>query len=324
MASTREIRRRIKSIKNTAQITKAMQLVAASKMRRAQAQVLAGRPYNELMNELLGSLSGKIDRSLHPLLATKVEEKNRKIGIILIGPSRGLAGGLMSNLIRSTVNFIEKNELAAGKKIKTQYKEAYELKEEIEVEGLVNEVESTSFGVITVERKARDFILKLGHKLIGDFQKLNSPPTMFDTNPIAKIAMESFLDGTFTDVYLVYPHFVNTMTQKVVIKKILPIEESSLRVKEESEDVIVSEYTFEPKPNELLKALLPHFVEMEVYQAVLEAAASEHSARMVAMKSATDNAEEIIDDLTLTYNQVRQAAITQELLEITSAAAALE
>jgi F-type H+-transporting ATPase subunit gamma len=294
-----------------------MQLVAASKMRKAQTQVLSGRPYSELMNSLLSSLGGKIDRNIHPLLRNGNKEGQPKIGVILIGPSRGLAGGLMSNLMRAMFGFMEQKEISpVNKKIHSHQVEIEAVKTEEEAEGL-------SLGVVSVEKKARDFAVKTGGNLIADFQKLSSPPSTADTNPIARVVIDGFLVSRFNEVYLIYSHFVNTMTQKAVIKKILPIEEEFVIKEEDQGKDYFSEYLFEPNPNDLLEALLPHYIQMEVYQAVLEAVASEHSARMVAMKNATDNALEMIEDWTLTYNQVRQANITQELLEITSAAAAL-
>lgn len=313
MSNTQLLRRRIKSISNTRQITKAMELVAASKMRKAQTQVLASRPYNSSLNNLIMNIYNKIDRNLHPLLQIP-ESGRRNVGIILIAPSRGLAGSLVNNLMRATLQFM--SSINSDNDNRGNQHKAKD--------------ESFSIGIVTVEKKARDFAQKIHTNIIADFQKIESPPSIRDTNPIAHIIIDGYKNGTLTEIYLAYAHYINTVSQKPTIKKILPIEhENGNAEKVENHDINselekAAEFSFEPNPDDILDILLPRYIEMEVYQAVLEATASEHSARMVAMKNASDNAKELINDLQLTYNSTRQAAITQELAEVSAGANALQ
>ncbi|OIP06424.1 ATP synthase F1 subunit gamma [Candidatus Berkelbacteria bacterium CG06_land_8_20_14_3_00_43_10] len=291
MSNTQQLRRRIKSISNTRQITKAMELVAASKMRKAQNQVLASRPYSNVIEYVLGTVGSGVDRTKHPLLRTGHRGPTQKIAFILIAPDKGLAGSLVTNIMRETLQFINQNN-------------THEL------------------NVITIERKARDFILKTGNTIIADFASLQSPPTLRDTNPIARLVIDGYTKKTFDQVYIGYTHFINTVSQKPIIKKILPIENTKPDQDESARNDSV-EFRFEPSPDDILESLLPRYIEVEIYQAVAEAAASEHSARMVAMKNASDNAKDIIYDLQLTYNTTRQGAITQELAEVTAGANAV-
>lgn len=291
MSNTQQLRRRIKSISNTRQITKAMELVAASKMRKAQNQVLASRPYSNVIEYVLHAVGSGVERTKHPLLRSSQSGPTQKIAFILIAPDKGLAGSLVSNIMRETLQFINQNN--------------------------ANELH-----VITIERKARDFILKTGKTIVADFASLQSPPTLRDTNPIARLVIDGFTQNTFDQVYIAYTHFINTVSQKPVIKKILPIENSQPE-HDESAQSGTREFNFEPSSDDILESLLPRYIEVEIYQAVAEAAASEHSARMVAMKNASDNAKDIIYDLQLTYNTTRQGAITQELAEVTAGANAI-
>lgn len=292
MSNTQLLRRRIKSISNTRQITKAMELVAASKMRKAQNQVLLSRPYAHVIDHVLQTLGSGIDRKHHPLLRNTSPQNKKKVAFVLIAPDKGLAGSLVTNIMRETLQFINNN----------------------------NENE---LNVITVERKARDFILKTGASIIADFASLQSPPTLRDTNPIARLIIDGFTKGSFDEVYIAYTRFINTVSQKPIINKILPIDNT----KQNQQDIPSQEesvdFKFEPSSGEILESLLPRYIEIGIYQAAAEASASEHSARMVAMKNASDNAKDIIYDLQLTYNTTRQGAITQELAEVTAGANAI-
>jgi F-type H+-transporting ATPase subunit gamma len=284
MANTQDIRRRIKSIRNTAQITKAMQMVAASKMRKAQQHALAGRPYAELMNRVLVSLRGRTDPLLHPLL--QVRPTNREL-VLIVSTDKGLAGALNTNLMR---------EAAAFDPEKTVY--------------------------VTAGRKARQFIARSKRQLLADFE-LKDSPTILETKPISKFCVEKFLSREVDKVTVLYTHFVNTINQKPVAQTLLPISqfvfESAGREAAPDKKAPMLEYIFEPSAQGVLDFMLPYYVQYEVFQMVLDARASEHSARMVAMKNATDNANQFIKDLTLEYNKMRQASITTELLEIATA-----
>jgi F-type H+-transporting ATPase subunit gamma len=288
MASLRDIRRRIKSVKNTAQITKAMQMVAASKMRKAQEAALNGRPYALLLNRVLVSLRNRLDERVHPLLE-KREVKNELV--VLLSTDKGLCGGLNTNLFREVTNFDPK---------------------------------TTKF--ISVGRKGTVFLARTKRNMIADFP-LKDHPTFLETKTISKFFIERFLSGEVDKVTVLFPRFVNTLTQKPTAVTLLPItslEEAGLPgdaeppIPETAGDII-----FEPSPEKILENIVPYYVHFELFQMLLSTRASEHSARMVAMKSATDNAKEIVKDLTLEYNKERQANITKELLEITTAQLAL-
>jgi F-type H+-transporting ATPase subunit gamma len=290
MANTRDIRRRIKSIRNTAQITKAMQMVAASKMRRAQMNALASRPYAGLMNKVLVSLQRRTDPKLHPLLEVRPVKKEL---VLIISTDKGLAGALNTNLFR---------EIAHFKPEQTVY--------------------------VTAGRKGRQFVTRTRNELLADFE-LKDSPAFVETKPIAKFCAEKFLNHEVDKVSVAYTHFINTINQKAVVETLLPItrfdlfglEGSSEPVERENDPMVG--YLFEPTPEDVLDIMLPYYLQYQVYQMILDARASEHSARMVAMKNATDNAQEFIKDLTLEYNKMRQAGITTELLEIATAQMAL-
>jgi F-type H+-transporting ATPase subunit gamma len=289
MASLRDIRRRIKSIKNTAQITKAMQMVAASKMRKAQQAALNGRPYALLLNRVLVSLRNRLEEKVHPLLE-KREVKNELV--VLLSTDKGLCGALNTNLFREATNFDPK---------------------------------TTKF--ISVGRKGTVFLARTKRNMIADFP-LKEHPTFLETKAISKFFIEKFLSGEVDKVTVLFPRFVNTLTQKPTALILLPItslEEAGLQqiateppIPEPEGDII-----FEPSPEKILENIVPYYVHFELFQMLLGTRASEHSARMVAMKSATDNAKEIVKDLTLEYNKARQANITKELLEISTAQLAL-
>ena len=290
MANTRDIRRRIKSIRNTAQITKAMQMVAASKMRKAQQQALAGRPYAELMNKVLVSLQQRTDPKLHPLLEVRPVRKEL---LLIISTDKGLAGALNTNLFREAARF---------------------------------EPEKTAY--VVSGRKARQFVARTKREFLADFE-LKDSPTFVETKVIAKFCAEKFLNHEVDKVSVAYTHFINTINQKPVVETLLPISQFDLWPKngaaskgEATNDPMVG-YLFEPSAEGVLDFMLPYYLEYQVYQMILDARASEHSARMVAMKNATDNANQFIKDLTLEYNKMRQAGITTELLEIATAQMAL-
>jgi F-type H+-transporting ATPase subunit gamma len=286
MANTQDIRRRIKSIRNTSQITKALQMVAASKMRKAQMAALAGRPYSSLMNRVLVSLQQRTDSKLHPLLQKREVKKEL---VVVLSTDKGLAGPLNTNLFREAIKF-----------------------------------EADKALYVTSGAKARQFIVRTRRELLADFP-LKDAPAFTETKEISKFAVEKFLSGEVDKVSVLFTHFVNTINQKPTVRTLLPISafdlpQSSVAAEsaEGNGDPMVG-YTFEPAPEAVLDIMLPYYLHYPVYQMVLDARASEHSSRMVAMKNATDNAKQFIKDLTLEYNKMRQASITTELLEIATA-----
>ena len=286
MPNIRTIRRRIRSVQNTAKVTRAMEMIAASKMRRAQQRLLAGRPYANTMREVLAHLSAQTQDSgddTHPLLQRREVER---IEIIHLTPDRGLCGGLNSNLNRAAGRFI----LDKAKPV----------------------------SVITVGRKGRDFMVRASRDVRAVFTDLGDRPTLLDTLAISHLAMEDYESGYADEVYIVYPDYVSTTVQRPNIQKLLPIESATV------EPQVATGYIYEPGTDVVLGSLLPRFVEMQIYHAILEAIGSEQSARMVAMRNATDAANEMIQDLTLLMNKVRQETITKELLDIVGGAAALE
>lgn len=288
MASARDIKRRIRSVKNIAQVTRAMEMVAASKMRRAQAMTLSSRPYAEKAWEVLQRLSlqsGDL-RTMHPLLQ---ERPVQRVGFLLITPDRGLCGALVNNLLRRSIYFIERRA-------------------------------DTPVSVITVGRKGRDFMARHGYDIRAEFTRMPDQPTSLDIAPIARIAMEDFIDGEFDQFWVGYTMFINTLSQRPTLRRVLPVwtgpgdDEPAARI---------GEYIYEPSPAVILDTVLPRFVEIQIYQAMLESIASEQSARMVSMRNATENANELMADLTLSYNKARQAGITKEMLEIAGGAEAM-
>jgi F-type H+-transporting ATPase subunit gamma len=289
MANTRDIRRRIKSIRNTAQITKAMQMVAASKMRKAQQHALAGRPYAELMNKILVSLQKRTNPRLHPLLEVRPLKKEL---VLIISTDKGLCGGLNTNLFREAANF-----------------------------------DQTKTAFVVSGKKARQFIARTKRELLADFE-LKDSPSFVESKPLSKFCLEKFLRREVDKVSVLFTHFINTISQRAVAQTLLPISSFDLpkgaSTEEMNQDLDpMLGYVFEPKAEELLGVVLPYYIQFQVFQMILDARASEHSARMVAMKNATDNAEQFIKDLTLEYNKMRQAGITTELLEIATAQMAL-
>ena len=283
MSTVREIKRRIKSVKNIGQVTRAMEAVSASKMRRAQERTLASRPFAEKAREVLGYIAAQPagGELPHPLLQ---QRPVKQVGLILITPDRGLAGPLVSNILRVAFRFIDNSPAPVQ--------------------------------IIAVGRKGRDFMLRHGPPLDAEFPRPPDALQVTDISPIARLAIDAYLEGTFDQVFVCYTDFVNTMTQRPVIRQLLPIQP-------EPDAHLPADFLIEPSPAAVLDQLLPAMVEMQVYQAVLEAHASEHSARMVAMRNATENAEQLVEDLTLTYNKARQEAITKEILDIAGGVEAL-
>ena len=280
MPSLRDIKRRIRGIRSTAQITKAMELVAASRMRRAQQRVLAARPYAETMRQLISELAsaGAGGDSLHPLL---VQRPVDTVGIVLITTDRGLCGALNTNTIRR------------GSELVLEQAEDVQL--------------------LTIGRKGQDFMARRGYKILATETGMGDRPGYDTVIPIARNIMESYNSGVMDVCYIVYPHFVSTLSQRPQVIQLLPIQAS-----ERNEKPL--EYIFEPNPATILEQLLPRYVEVVLYEAILELVASEQSARMVAMRNANQNAKDLINDLTLVYNKVRQANITREVIEVASAA----
>jgi len=265
-----------------------MQMVAAAKMRKAQAAALAGRPYADLINRVLVDLRQKTDVTLHPLLEER-EVKNELV--LVISTDKGLCGALNTNLLRE-----------------------------------ISQV-SKDAGFISAGRKGQQYLVRAKKNLLADFP-LKDAPTLLETKVISKFLIEKFLSGEVDKVSILYTQFKNTLVQKPTLRTLLPISPFDLPEAAEGAETELEAgnrygYLYEPNANEVLSTILPHYVHFQVYQMVLDARASEHSARMVAMKGATDNAKQLIKDLTLEYNKVRQASITTELLEITTAQMAL-
>ena len=295
MANTLDIRRRIRSVKNTAQITRAMQMVAASKMRKAQAAAVAGRPYEEALDRVLGALAGHVDPNEHPLFQKR--EVKREL-IILVTTDKGLCGPLNTNLFRELAN--------------------------------TNPLQTDFFGI---GRKGNQFLARTRRNLVADFP-VSETPLFKEVRPIARLAVERFLTEEVDRVSVLYPRFVNTLTQVPTFRRLLPLSadlpeskaaEAAASSEEQSDKTAISGgFLFEPSETAVLDAVAPHYISYQLYKALLDARASEHSARMVAMKTATDNAKELVKQLTLEYNKVRQASITTELIEITTAQLAIE
>jgi len=293
MANLRDIRRRIKSVTNTSQITKAMQLVASAKMKKAQNQALAGRDYAMELLRFVADLQGNVEEEAHPLLIAPKEGREL---VLVISTDRGLCGGLNTNLL---------------KKLRAEVsKEAH---------------------FVTVGSKLRKTLLKSGGEIIADWQ-VGDPIPFSSARPIAKLLTEKFLSSDYNKVTVVFNRFVSTLTQTPRVVQLLPIDSELIKTTsaqyqkevDHMEPAGTNDYIFEPSADGVLDSLLPLYINYMVYQVMVEARASEHSARMVAMKAATDNAGDIVKGLKLQYNKARQAAITSELLEITTAQKAME
>jgi F-type H+-transporting ATPase subunit gamma len=282
MASQRDIRRRIAAVKNIKQITRAMQFVAASKLKRAQDATLSARPYSDKIDEVLADLAAVLDQSQHPLLARREDGKRL---IILITSDRGLAGPLHTNTIRFAATEILNHP--------------------------------GDLAVVSIGRKGRDAMRRARVPLEAHFEGFGDRPTFADVLPLARLVTDDYLAGTFARVDIIFSQFVSTLTQRPTMDRLLPIEPS-----EDVNGIPGGQFIFEPNPGAVLEQILPRYVATRLFQAVLESKASEESSRMVAMRNATDNAEELIGDYTLEYNKVRQANITREMIEIATGAQA--
>ena len=266
------------------QITRAMEMVAASKMRRAQERVTSGRPYADRLRDVLADLASLSldpeELQQFPLLAQRPIQRT---ALILVTPDRGLAGALSSNVLRRATQYIRQ------------------------------EAGSTPPRIIAVGKKGRDFMVRTRQDVIAEFIQLGDRPSFDDVRPITRLAIDEFLSGQVDAVHVIYPKFINTLTQRPEVVQVLPIERPEAAGGAE-------DYIFEPSAREVLNAILPRYVEVQVYQAVLETIASFYSAQMVAMRNATDNAKELVADLDLAYNKARQAQITNEVAEIAAGA----
>jgi len=284
MISPRILRRRIRSIQSTAKITRAMEMIATAKMRRAQEQALAGRPYSDKISQVIADLAAQpaSGGALHPLLETR---EVKKIAIVHITSDRGLCGGLNTNINRHTGNFIVGQDVPVS--------------------------------LVTVGGKGRAFMRRAQRDIRAEFTRISDRPTLLETLSISHIIIDDYTTGYIDRVYIAYSKFINVMLQQPMLELILPVEPATIPKTESTE------YIYEPYAQYVLGELLPRFVEMKVYHAILESIASEQSARMTAMRSATENANELITDLTLTLNKARQDMITKELLDISGGVEAL-
>lgn len=281
MTNPRILRRRIRSVQNTAQITKAMEMIATTKMKRTQEQALAGRPYSKKISQVIADLAAEYgtDKAPHPLLERRAIGK---IAVVHITSDRGLCGGLNANMNRATASFILD--------------------------------QSVPITLVTVGHKGQDFARHHQRDIRAEFTNISDRPTLLETLPIAHIIIDDYTNGYIDQAYLAYSRFDSTMIQTPTLELLLPVEPTPMPKAE------TTEYIYEPNPSFVLGELLPRFVEIKIYHAILEAIASEQSARMVAMRNATENANEVIEELTLTLNKARQEMITKELLDITGGA----
>lgn len=306
--ATREIKRRLRSIKSTGQITRAMEMVATAKMRKAVMNVLSTRTYSSLGWDMLSQLVSRTSNVAHPLLDKR--EKIEKVGMIVITSNRGLCGGFNHQIVNLANKYIRSHK---------------------------NELDELESDLVTVGKRGRDLLFRLGHTIIAEFTKVDITTRMEEITPIAKLVMDDYLSGKYDKVVLAYTDFISPVVQKPRIKQLLPIDvevDPNLGSAKASgvEQVFLEnntktypyEYEFEPSPEEVLNDLLPRLIEMQIYQALLESDASEHSARMLAMHNASDAAKDMISALTLAFNQARQSAITTELADITGGRAAIE
>ena len=286
MAGEKEIRTQIRSIENTQKITRAMEMVAGSKMRKAQVRMEQARPYAEKMRNVISHVAAARSEYKHPFL---IERENRRAGVIVVSTDRGLCGGLNTNEFRRV---IEQLDEWRGQGIETDF--------------------------CVIGNKAGMFFKRFGSNIVAQATHLGDAPAIEDLVGTIKVMLDSYMDGRIDSLYLVYNRFVNSMTQSPVIEKLLPREPS-----EEEQVRHYWDYIYEPDAKQVLDNLMSRYIESLIYQGVVENVACEQAARMVAMKAATDNAGELINELTLAYNKARQASITQELSEIVAGAAAV-
>ena len=286
MPSLKQIKRRITSVKSTQQITRAMKMVAAAKLRRAQENIIKARPYSHKLRDVIKELSGRCDRSRHPLLALR---DPREIGVVVVTSDRGLCGSFNTNIVRRAVK---------------------------EIEGL--QKTNPNIHLVTIGRKGTDFIRKRGYDIIQSHIHLFRDLHFGVAASIGESLIDLYVKEELDRIYLIYNEFKSAIQQNVIVEQLLPI------IPEEAEDVGYNvDYIYEPDPLSVLSGVLPLYVNMQMWRVFLESNAAEHGARMTAMENATNNAGELIDLLTLTYNKARQAAITKELLEVVSGAEAM-
>ncbi len=286
MTSVRDIRRRIRSVQNTGKVTNAMSLIAASKMRRAQTAVTQGRPFAQKIQEVISHLAAQPGEETTAAHALLQERSVQRLGVLVISPDRGLCGGMHANLNRRVAQFILGQSVPAR--------------------------------LIVVGRKGRDFMVRYGQDVQAVFTDMGERPVLADTTAISRLVVDSYIQGEVDEVYLAYTRYVSTLSQQPVVEKLLPVTPAELSAQERVG------YIYEPDNLSVLESLLPRFIEMEVFHALLESIASEQSARMVAMRNATDNANGLVDDLTLVMNKLRQDSITNDLLDLVGGQIALE
>jgi len=305
MSSTRLIKRRIKSAQNISQITKAMEMVSASKMKRAQQQALASRPYSEKMAAIIASIAAaaraNYDHFLlsDPRLRWNTQEEFNTL-VIVLSTDKSLCGGLNTNLFRGLEDWLK----SAPTNLKLPAK--------------------NKISFITVGKKAKEHILKTQKNLLAEFPQLGDKPRLTDVLPLTQLVMDGFASHQFQMIFVVYMEFISTIAQKLAVKQLLPIDPLTLTAPGQTPaQDYGGQYLFEPSAGQIFSQLLPRYIELQLYHIVIEALASEHSARMVAMSAASDNAADIVSDLTLEFNQARQTKITNELLDVTRARMAL-
>ena len=284
MPSLLDIRRRIRSVKNTQQLTKAMKTVSAAKLRRAQERVFSARPYAEHLKRVLGNLTARVENVAHPLLEIRPEDR---ILFIVVTADRGLCGAFNSNINRTAQGFIRDHK-------------------------------DQTVHLITVGRKGRDFFRRRGVPIRSEFVNIFSRLDYGNAKDISEAIVQGYTEAEVDAVYIVYNEFKSVIQQRVVVEKVLPLSRAELRETEPQPD-----YIFEQPPQEIFNRLLPRYVEIQIYRSLLESAASEHGARMASMDTASRNAGDMIDMLTLNMNRIRQAAITREIIEVVSGAGAL-
>ncbi len=286
MGSAKEIRTKIGSVKNTQKITKAMEMVAASKMRKAQERMKAARPFAEKMRNAIAHVANANSEYKHPYLQ---QREVKRVGLIVVSTDRGLCGGLNANMFRATIGFVK----------------------ELDRKGI-------PFDVVAIGSKATGFFNRVGGRVVASADHLGDSPHIQDLIGTVKVMLDAFTEGEIDELHLISNEFVNSMTQKPVFQQLLPVQPGEDERLKHHWD-----YIYEPEAAEVMQHILTRYIESQVYQGVVENIACEQSARMVAMKSASDNAGKLIDELQLVYNKARQAAITQELSEIVSGAAAV-
>jgi F-type H+-transporting ATPase subunit gamma len=299
LATERELNKRIRSVKNISQVTSALSAVSAAKVRRAQHQVTATRAYAGKAFEILHNIASQpgVGHAAHPLLVAP--EKITRTAVVVVSGDRGLAGAYNSNIVRRTELFVR--------------------------------AMPTPVDLVTIGRKGRDLLVRRGYKVVASFDNIPDPPGILDINPISKLVIDDFLAGSYDNIFVAYTDFINLVSQRPTVKQLLPLQPLNMEGMAAGEFVDEADvagastrsYIYEPAPAQLLDTIVPRFTQLQLFQAVLEALASEHSARMVAMQNATDNAGALVEELTLQRNKARQASITSEILDIVGGAEAL-